>query len=206
MKYLLIMVGMLLVLSLSVGAAEPKVLFKDSFAGKPGPGWSWLRENKKAWRIADKGLEIRVEPGVALTVQNALLREAPDRSKGTYAFEVKITFTTPPTNQYEQGGITWYHNEKPVFKLVHERIDGKTYIIPGKVPTSSKTVQLRLIVAGDKYTAQFRPEGQGEFKNVASGKLPPPGKDQVSIQCYNGPANAEHWVRFEDFRVLEMSK
>ena len=36
-------------------------------------------------------MEIRVEHGVAETVRNALVRQAPDRSEGTFAIEATIT-------------------------------------------------------------------------------------------------------------------
>lgn len=184
-------------------AAEPEVVFEDGFTKKPTDGWSWRRENPKAWRIKDEGLEIRVEPGKANTVKNALLRKAPDRSTGTFAIEVTVTNTSKPTTQYEQAGITWYSGGKPVFKLVKEFIDGDLYIIPGRKPMGAKTVQLRLIVTADGWTAHYRPEGKGEFQTAAAGKLPAPNKDQVSIQCYNGPPDAEHWIRFDDFRILK---
>jgi len=181
-------------------------MVEDGFDGKLGEGWTWLRENPKAWRIKDGALEIRVEPGVAGSVKNALLRKAPDRAKGKVAIDVTVTFTTPPTRQFEQAGITWYRDGKPAFKLVHEQIDGKTYIIPGKVAAPSKTVGLRLIVTKDRYTAQFRPDGKGEFKTVAEGRLPAGEKEQVSIQCYNGPPDAEHWIRFDDFRIAALGE
>ncbi len=186
--------------------AEPKILFHDPFDGKLADGWSWLREDAKTWRVKDGALEIRVEPGVANTVENALVRKAPDRTKGKVAVEVTVTFTAPPTKQYEQAGITWYHQGNPVFKLVHENIDGKTYVIPGKAPAPEKTVQLRLVLDGEKYTAQFRPDAKGEFKTVAEGRLPAGADDQVSIQCYQGPEDAEHWMRFDDFRVVEVAE
>jgi hypothetical protein len=185
-------------------AAEPRVVFEDAFRGRLADGWTWLRENPKARRTGDKGLEIRVQPGVANSVKNAILRRVPDRGNARYAIEVTITFTTPPTNQYEQAGITWYQKGKPVFKFVHEHIDGQDYMIPGKVPAPQKTVQLRLVVAKDTYTAQFRPDGKGPFKTVASGKLVPGADEQVSLQCYNGQADVEHWIRFEDFRIVKM--
>ncbi|MBN2293299.1 MAG: GH32 C-terminal domain-containing protein [Pirellulales bacterium] len=186
--------------------AENPLVFEDSFEEKPAAGWTWLRENPKAWRIRDGGLEIHIEPGLAHNVKNALLRSAPDRGKGTYTIDVTVTNQIPPTKQYEQAGITWYNGGKPVFKLVKERIDGKTYIIPGKVPMPSKSVQLRLVVSGNKYIAQFRPNGKGEFLTAASGSLPPVNNDQVSIQCYHGPTDAEHWIRFDDFRITKLEK
>ncbi len=152
-------------------AAAPGVLFEDTFDGKLAAGWTWLREHREAWRLSDGALEIRVEPGLADTVKNALLRKAPDRSRGKVAADLVVTFTTPPTNQYEQAGLTWYKKGKPVFKLVHEYIDGKTYIIPGRVPTATRTVELRLIVTADGFAAQFRPDARGEFQTAASGAL-----------------------------------
>ena len=196
----------LMFLSLPITADDQAtVLFEDNFEGKLDQGWSWLRENPPCWRIRDGALEIRVEPGVAGTVKNALLRPAPDRRQGRFAIDVTVTNTTRPTRQYEQAGITWYCDGKPVFKLVKELIDGKLYIIPGRKPMPAKSVQLRLIVSADKWTAQYRPDGKGEFLTAAEGKLPAPSKDQVSIQCYNGPADAEHWIRFDDFRIRRLS-
>ena len=203
-RFLCALVGLAILVG-SIPAAEPRVVFEDRFDGKLGEGWTWLRENPKTWRIKDGALEIRVEPGVAPTVKNALVRRAPDRAKGKHAAEVTITSTAPPTKQYEQAGITWYREGKPAFKLVHEFIDGKTYVIPGKIPTTSKTIELRLVVTADRFVAQFRPDGKGEFRTAAEGPLPAGPDEQVSIQCYNGPADAEHWIRFKDFRILELS-
>jgi hypothetical protein len=183
---------------------QQAVIFEERFEGNLADGWTWLREKPQAWRIRQGALEIRVEPGLAHTVRNALVRRAPDRSDGKFAIDVTVTNTTRPTRQYEQAGITWYHNGKPVFKLVKELINGELFIIPGRKPMPSKTVQLRLIVTGGNFVAQFRPDAEGKFQTAATGKLPAPGDDQVSIQCYNGPANAEHWIRFDDFRISEL--
>jgi hypothetical protein len=185
-------------------AAEPKLLFQDTFEGKVADGWTWLREDKAAWRIQDKALQIRVQPGDANTVKNALVRKAPDRREGKFAIEVTVRNDTVPTRQFEQAGITWYHQGKPVFKLVKELVDGQLMIIPGRKSMTNQMVQLRLIVTADSWTAQFRPNGEGEFQTADQGKLPPPGDDQVSLQCYHGPPDAAHWIRFETFRILQI--
>ena len=182
-----------------MNSSNEQVIFEDNFDGKLDEGWSWLRENPDYWRVRDGGLEIRVEPGVADTVKNVLLRPAPDRSEGTFAIEVTITHHIHPTRQYEQAGITWYHDGKPVFKEVKELIDGDLYIIPGRQPMSAKRVRLRLLVTADSWEAQYCPEDETEFQTAATGELPPPGDDQVSLQCYNGPPDEEHWARFENF-------
>ena len=178
-----------------------QIIFQDTFDGGLDSGWSWLREHPDDWRIRDGGLEICVRPGVKDTVQNALLRSAPDRGDGAYAVEVTITNHSQPTQQYEQAGITWYHNGEPVFKEVKELIDGDLYIIPGKQPMPTQSVRLRLVVTASTWEAQFRAEGESAFQTAASGELPPPGDDQVSIQCYNGPEKGDHWIRFSDFCI-----
>lgn len=199
--------GLLMALWLAAATAgvvaEPRVLLEDRFAGRLGEGWTWLRENPAAWRVITNGLEIRLEPGRAETVKNALRRKVPSRAGRRLAFEVTVIFTTPPTNQYEQAGLTWYADDKPVFKLVHELVDGRIVIIPGKLATDGGPVCLRLVVTNGKYTAQFRPAGEPEFRTVASGELPPATTEHISLQGYHGPAEAEHWVRFEQFRILE---
>ena len=187
--------------------AEPitgrTVLFEDNFDGKPGDGWTWLRENPQRWRVRQGALEIRIEPGDANTVKNALLRPAPDRREGRYAVEVTVTMEHL-TQQYEQAGITWYIDGGPVFKIVKELVDGRLVIVPGHVPMEAHTVQLRLIVDGRQWTAQYRPEAAGPFLTAAEGTLPPPGEDVVSLQAYHGPPDAERWVRFENFRILRL--
>ena len=198
-----LLLAALLMVNVPLLAAEPRLVFEEPFDGKLSEGWNWLRENPETWRIADGALEICVEPGVAHNVKNALVRQAPDRRQGKFAIEVTVTFTTPPTRQYEQGGLTWYNNGRPVFKLVHEQIDGKTWIIPGRIPAPNKTVQFRLIVTADRFTAQFREEGKDDFQTATSGALAAPGEDRISIQCYNGPPDAKHWIRFDDFRILQ---
>ena len=194
------------VFGLAAARAAEQVVFEDRFDAKPGEGWQWLREDPAAWRVQNGALEIRVQPGVANTVKNALVRKAPDRRGAKFAIDVTVTNTVKPTQQFEQAGITWYNDGKPVFKLVKELIDGGLFIIPGRKPMSAETVQLRLIVTADSWTAQYRPDGKGEFQTAGTGKLPPPKDDQVSIQCYNGPADAEHWIRFDDFRIVRLAE
>jgi hypothetical protein len=206
MKSSLLSLMGLLVLGGSLFAAEPEGVFEDAFKGKLGDGWTWLRENPKAWRIAEDALEIRIEPGDAQTVKNALLRDVPQRSKGPFAVEVTVTSLSPPKVQYEQAGLTWYNDGKPGFKFVKELVDGKLMIIPGRVPMEAKTVELRLVVVGNQITAEFRPDAKGGFKKAAEAKLPEGGKDQISIQCYHGPTDVEHWIRFDNFRIVRLDK
>jgi hypothetical protein len=40
-----------------------EVHFADDFKGKLGEGWSWIREHREGWRLTERGLEVRVQPG-----------------------------------------------------------------------------------------------------------------------------------------------
>lgn len=187
-----------------MNSTDEQVIFEDKFDGIVDSGWSWIREHPGFWRIRDGGLEIQVEPGKADTVRNALVRPAPDRNEGTFAIEVTVTNHTSPTEQFEQAGITWYSGGKPVFKEVKELVDGELFIIPGRAPMPAASVRLRLVVTVDSWEAQYRAEGDTEFQTAATGELPAPGDDQVSIQCYNGPPEGAHWIRFEDFCITRV--
>lgn len=184
---------------------EEAIIFEDTFANGLDRSWTWLREDSAQWRLENGGLEICVQPGKADTVINALVRKAPNRAEGSYAIEVTVHNHTLPTEQYEQAGITWYVDDKPAFKEVKELIDGDLYIIPGKQPMSTQSVRLRLIVTADSWEAQYRPEAASDFETAATGELPSPGGDQVSLQCYNGPEASGHWIRFEDFQIKKLT-
>lgn len=186
----------------------PNLLFEDQFEEELHESWRWLREDRDAWRIRDGALEIRSQPGDANTVKNALVREAPSRAGNRkYAIEVTLTNLTPPTEQYEQLGLAWYHDGKPAAKFVRERIDGETYVFPGKVPMKERTVHLRLVVSGRSLVGQFRTDEKKDYETAFEGELPPPGeRDEISLQTYHGPAGAEHWMRFDDFRIVELQK
>jgi len=69
---------------------------------------------------------------------------------------------------------------------------------------TDEPVTLRFTVEGARYTAQYRLRGETQWRTAGTGKLPASGqgKDEISLQCYDGPPNAQHWMRCTDFRIL----
>jgi hypothetical protein len=59
-------------------------------------------------------------------------------------------------------------------------------------------------VTGEQVTAQFRPDGKGPWKDLGTCDSPGKGPAKVSLQAYNGPADAEHWARFKGFRIIAL--
>ncbi|MCX6901088.1 MAG: hypothetical protein NT105_20630 [Verrucomicrobia bacterium] len=201
--------------------AADEVLFKDDFAGKLGEGWNWVREEKPAWRIADKALEIRVLPGNlwgrANNVKNVLVRPAPDTAQGEV--EVSVSIANRPTHQYEQANLAWYYDDSHMVKLGLELVNGEVCIVMGreeadktrtlaKIPIAVTAVRVRLLVAGNRICGQYRVVETDAWLDAGAGDLPVPpnARAKISLHCYQGPPDAEHWPRFSEFRVLRVRK
>lgn len=213
--------GSLAVLSLLLVSfcAADEVSFKDDFAGNLGEGWSWVREEKSAWRIADKALEIRVLPGNlwgrANNVKNVLVRPAPDTTQGEV--EVSVSIANRPTHQYEQANLAWYYDDSHMVKLGLELVNGEVCIVMGreeadktrtlaKIPIAATVVRVRLLVAGNRIRGQYRIAGTEPWIDAGAGDLPAPpnARAKISLHCYQGPPDAEHWPRFSEFRVMRV--
>lgn len=181
------------------------VVFEESFSPGLSEGWKWLRENPARWCVRNDALEIRVMPGVADTVENALLRPLTNLDHNQrFAVTVTVENAHAYSNQYEQAGITWYVDDRPVFKFVKELVDGEVVMIPGKVPVEGHWIQLRLEIDGEDFVARFRKEAKEDFQEAAKGKIPRGDSEAISLQCYHGPAAAEHWFRFDDFKIEKL--
>lgn len=195
-----------MLIAAAVSAQESHVLFEDRFDDKLAEGWSWLNDDTSLWRVRNGALELRHLPD-----RNGIRRDVPhvlhDRDT-PFAIEATFTSLNEPTRQWEQVGLFWYIDGVERFKFVKERIDGELYVFPGKKPMKAKKVQLRLIVRGAKVQAQYRPDAKGEWLTAFEGDFPAPGEasEQVGVVCFHGPADAGHWVRVDDFRIVRLGE
>jgi regulation of enolase protein 1 (concanavalin A-like superfamily) len=188
--------------------------FVDRFEGKLDPGWSWIREHREAWRIRDNALEVRVEPGNmwggANNAKNVLIRPAPG---GSGTIEASVQVENRPTEQYEQVNLVWFYDDSHMVKLGQELVDGQLSIVMGReekdrtrtiaiIPLEAHSVRLRFSVTADEIRGEFKLPG-GEWRTAGTCDLPDPpaSKAKVSLQFYQGPANAEHWAKVTDFRL-----
>jgi regulation of enolase protein 1 (concanavalin A-like superfamily) len=197
------------------------VLFRDDFQAKLGEGWSWVREHREAWRLAGRGLEVRIEPGnmwgPANDARNVLVRPAPGTANE--GIEVSVNVENRPTLQYEQADLVWYFDDGHMVKLGQELVDGNLRIVMGReekdktrtiaiLPLDSFTVRLRLVVKGNRVHGQFRTPAAEEWREAGECDLPAPpdAKAKISLQFYQGPANTEHWARVTEFRIRRLGK
>jgi lysophospholipase L1-like esterase len=109
MKRTILSILILLSVPTSLFAADPRLLFADKFDTKLGDGWTWLRENPKAWRIRDGGLEIHVEPGLANNVKNDF--------RISEVAETPTNTAVVPVPKLENDSYDWYARHEAVLKI-----------------------------------------------------------------------------------------
>jgi regulation of enolase protein 1 (concanavalin A-like superfamily) len=216
-------VRVILLLAVLAATACPgladEILFQDDFNFKLGEGWSWLREHPAAWRVRERGLEVRIEPGnmwgPANNASNVLVRTVPSTDGGP--LEVSINVDNQPTEQYEQVDLVWYYDDSHMVKIGHELVDGKLSIVMGReendrtrtiaiIPLAAAAVQLRMIVRENRVRGQFRAVGSAAWRDAGECDLPAHGPAKISLQCYQGPAGTEHWARLTEFRIRRLSQ
>lgn len=202
----------LLVLAAGLAPPAEEPVFEERFGGNLAAGWSWVREDKQDWKLGDSALQIRATPGNLWekdnTARNLLLREVP---KDLKAFVAEVTVAHTPVSFGEQAGLLWYRDDDNYVKLVKEFYDGKTWVVlaaerDGKADyreadCRAEWVTLRLTVAPDKVSAEFRPVGGTAWK--PAGELPFAGKHntRVGLTAHHAPAGSQRWAHFRDFRV-----
>jgi regulation of enolase protein 1 (concanavalin A-like superfamily) len=193
-----------------------EILFQDDFKGQLGPGWSWVREHRDAWRVTERGLEVRIEPGNMWgpenSARNLLVRPAPDST--TSEIEISVNVENKPTHQFEQVDLVWYYDDSNMVKIGQELVDGKLSVVMGReggdktktvaiVPLDSKSVRLRMIVKGDHIRGEFKTPNASDWRVVGECDTPTIANMQpkISLQFYQGAADVEHWARMTEFRI-----
>ena len=207
-----------IVLLLAAGADDAmKLPFRDTFRPKPDAGWRWVREDPKAWRVGEGGLEVLIQPGnmwgPANDAKNVLVRPAPDPKQ--QPLEITAVVSNKPTGQWEQVDLVWYYDDSHMVKCGQELVDGKLSIVMGReekdrtrtiaiIPIESDTVELRLEVKGNQIRGRFKTPG-GEWRTAGECDLPAPanGRPHVSLQFYQGVPHVEHWARVSEVTVRE---
>jgi regulation of enolase protein 1 (concanavalin A-like superfamily) len=203
-----------------VFAADPapteKVLFEEQFAAELGKGWSWVREDPKSWRIEKGALVLRTLPGYLHAKhndsKNILLRVLPESDK---PLAVEVHVESEPKVQFEHAGVVWYVDDDNYVSLFQEVLGGavELQMVTEKdarprfaVPKhDAKGVWMRLVISGGKITSQFKPSEKEAWKTVGQSDIPAAGTARVGVMAGGAPKEAERYVRFRSFRILEIT-
>ncbi|MBM3996111.1 MAG: DUF1349 domain-containing protein [Planctomycetes bacterium] len=199
--------------------AADKVLFEEKFAGELSKEWAWVREDAKAWRIdKDKGtLVLRNLPGYLHAgynnSRNILLRPMPKSNK---AIAIEVHVEAEPKVQYEHAGVVWYVDDDNYVSLFQEVLKGEVELQmvsekAGKgtfhvAKHSAKGVWLRLVIDGVKATTHFKPADDAAWKTVGQSALPSMKEGRIGVMAGGAPKDADRYVRFRGFRIVELGK
>ncbi len=193
--------------------------FVEPFRDQLSEGWSWVREDKSAWRIGQTGLEIRLQPGNMWgppnNARNILVRPVPDPANQDVI--ASVAMENQPTGQYEQVDLVWYYDDSNMVKLGQELVDGKLSVVMGReekdrtrtiaiIPLDSYTLQVRFLVRGNQLTGEYKPGNTTEWKTAGSCDLPVNGAPKISLQCYQGLATVERWAKLAGFQVHTLAR
>ena len=214
MSRLFYLIGVAVITLCPLPLTAGEALFSDDFIGKLQPGWSWIREDKSAWRTTDSGLEIRIQRGNMWGPENSgknvLVRELPKTDK---PLEISVTVEHRPTEQYEQVDLVAYYDDSHMVKIGEELVDGKLSIVMGReekdrartiaiIPLEKNRVELKFRIEGRNVSGYLqdrtaRPIGRRLANVTCRGS----GMPKVALQCYQGSDEKEHWAKIQRFRI-----
>ena len=216
-------VAILLAATLGAGGVaeeKEKALFEERFGDRLGDGWSWVREDAKAWKLDKGALVLRTSTGGLWmkdnSSKNLLLRTPPEVKEG--GFVVEVLDENEPTNAFEHAGLVWYLDDDNYVALLKEKVGnkqvvqlvsetgGKPKVGFAEKPYEGKTAWLRLGVSGGKARGQFRATEKADWLTLGECDLPGKGAARIGLMTGYAAKDAEHWSRFSGFRILPTAK
>jgi regulation of enolase protein 1 (concanavalin A-like superfamily) len=211
------------ILFLGAGSAafaddKPRVIFAEKFSVPLETGWSWLREEPKAWKVEDGALHILALPGHLYAkhndARNVLLRKAPETAK---PLAIEVYVESRPKLLFEEAAMYWYYDDDNYISVVQEQVGKEVNVrmIREKAgaPASllnkkyeAEGVWLRLVVSAGKATGYYRQTDKDQWEKMGQADLPSKGEAKVGLNAAGGPKDTDRWARFRDFRILELAE
>lgn len=198
--------------------AQDTVLFEEKAQKKLADGWTWVREDAKAWKVADGAIEIRALPGTlwekANSAKNVLLRKPPAPGTDDQPFAIEATVKNAPAQAAEQAGVILYQDDDTYIKLVREHLEGKLFIVMAlerggetivwaKKEMTGESHGLRLIRQGMKVQGEVKMGNPPAWIPAYYGESPFKGEVKAGLVAHGGPDKPERWARFTDVRIVK---
>jgi regulation of enolase protein 1 (concanavalin A-like superfamily) len=204
----------------ALAGEKKQILFVERFDGALAKGWTWVREDPKAWRIDKWALVIRTSTGGLWQKHNnnsnILLRSLPDAKEGPVAVEVLVE--NEPTNAFEHAGLVWYCDDdnyailvrekvgtKPIVQLVSEK-QGTPKVGFAEKDFEPKIIWLRMEVSDGKARGLYRASEKEEWKLLGECELPVKGEPRIGLLTGYAPKGKEHESRFREFRIVKEAR
>ena len=207
--------------------AEPVVSFEEPFHDHLRDGWTWLREEPKAWRIEDNSLVIDTLPGAMFgrehTARNVLLRPAPVSAEKGFIIEAQIT--NEPQKTYEHAGIICHFDDDNWAVMTKEKLpidkttavpkvmlgseqDGKPIMpFPDKPGYYDPTVWVRMVVHAAKVIGMWRASENDAWHTLGECPFPVSTKElRVGMHSSGRDASDGRKARWRNFRILQLAE
>lgn len=226
MRWNSLLVGWLIVFSAAALAGGEEVLFEDDFKDGLAAKWKAVGLKKSDYRIEDGCLEMRVQPG-KLTRDTPMLKVIlPFRSSDTVIVSAKVTPVDEFTENGEFAGVFLLDETGREFAAKKERVDGKLVFAPGNYVFQGKPGEegdpgkyevkyadatdeagpLRIIVDRGYAYFQVGPaenDAKAKYRNFFHSAIRKEKQERgFCLTAAGAPEKGEHWVRFEEFRVV----
>lgn len=201
----------------AIAQEKEQTAFTEPFDGTLAKGWSWVREDAKAWRLDKGSLVVKTSTGSLWQQQNnnrnILLRALPDAKNKRVAVEALVE--NEPTNGFEHAGLVWYCDDDNYVALLREKLGAKVEVqlvsetnAKPKVgfaqkPFEPKTVWLRMELSGGKAKGLFRASEKDNWQVLGQCDLPLKGEPRVGLITGYAPQKSDHESRFSKFRILQ---
>ncbi|MDB5391807.1 MAG: hypothetical protein JWM11_7453 [Planctomycetaceae bacterium] len=223
----LIIMGFIVVVASRSVVADEVVLFEDNFDKGLSPKWSVAGLKKQDYRIKDGGLEMRVRPRTQNKETPMLKVVLPFNTFETVNASVEMTPLDPFTVRGETAGLYLLDEDLPEFHAEKTNANGYFVFSPpellfiGKAGTEEENNRrdyavkfwpanpdfgaLRIITRGHQGTFQVGPTKEGKYLTLFERALNRDSNRRgFALSTYGGPIDKEHWVRFDNFRVVRI--
>ncbi|HVR85552.1 MAG TPA: DUF1349 domain-containing protein [Planctomycetota bacterium] len=199
---------------------QDAALFEEKFGAKLGEGWTWVREDASAWKLAGGALQVKCLPGSIWykkrDAKNFLFRRFPVAATEAAPLAIEVTVDSAPETNAEQCGLFLYYDDANYIKLIRECNKGKPGIVlarqqkgfPESLPPKEELkgpIQLRMVWSGIKVSGFYKAAGDW----VALGDYEIPGSDaelRIGLGAHGAPADADRWATFTGFRITKAAK
>ncbi len=206
-------------------AKTEELLFDDDFSDGLASEWELIGLDAADYRIRDGGLELRVQPGKydrdTPMIRILLPFTAADRVRASVELRLLDEFTEPD----EMAGLFLVDETSREFRATKKWIDGQLFFAPPRAefvgesgreddlsqysytyrPASPQAGPLRIVVDRGYAFFQVGPSSGGDYLNFFHSAIRRNSSARgFCLSAAGGPQDQEHWVRFDNFRVVRM--
>ena len=199
------------------------ILFEDRFDNGLAAEWQIVGLQVDDYRIRDGGLEMRVAPAAHTGERPMVKVMLPFTATDIVTASVEVTILDPLTEPNEMAGMCLVDELGPEFCVKKARVDGQLMFAPPRVeflgkageepdfgkysytyrPATDEAGPLRIIVRQNYAYFQVGPGEDKKYLNFFHSAI----RRQTRLRGFGltaagAPEGAEHWVRFDNFRVI----